>query len=40
MCKIGERNRIKYATIWNLGPYIEIIDVELYTVYRDLEYLK
>ncbi len=38
--KIGERNRIKYAINWNLGPYIEIIDVELYIVYRALEYLK
>jgi hypothetical protein len=38
--RIGERNRIKYATNWNLGPYMEIIDVELYTVYRALEYLK
>ena len=37
--KIGERNRIKYATNWNLGPYIEIIDIELYIVYRALEYL-
>jgi hypothetical protein len=40
VCKIGERNRIKYAINWNLGPYMEIIDVELYTVYRALEYLK
>jgi len=38
--KIGERNRIKYATNWNLGPYMEIIDVELYAVYRALEHLK
>src|SRR6266481_4227894 len=38
--KIGERNRIKYATNWNLGPYMEIMDVELYIVYRALEYLK
>jgi hypothetical protein len=40
VCKIGERNRIKYAINWNLGPYIEIIDVELYAVYRALEHLK
>jgi hypothetical protein len=40
ICKIEERNRIKYATNWNLGPYMEIIDVELYTVYRALEHLK
>src|SRR6266700_526768 len=40
ICKIGERNRIKYATNWNLGPYMEIIDAELYAVYRALEYLK
>jgi hypothetical protein len=40
VCKIGERNRIKYATNWNLGPYMEIIDAELYAVYRALEYLK
>jgi len=38
--KIGERNRIKYAINWNLGPYIEIIDVEFYAVYRALEHLK
>jgi len=38
--KIGERNRIKYATNWNLGPYIEIIDAELYTVYKALKHLK
>jgi len=38
--KIEERNRIKYATNWNLGPYMEIIDAELYAVYRALEYLK
>jgi len=38
--KIGERNRIKYATNWNLRPYIEIIDAELYTVYRALKHLK
>jgi hypothetical protein len=38
--KIGERNRIKYATNWNLGPYMEIIDAELYAVYRALEHLK
>ena len=38
--KIGERNRIKYATNWNLGPYMEIIDIELYAVYKALEYLK
>jgi hypothetical protein len=38
--KIGERNIIKYATNWNLGPYMEIIDVERYAVYRALEYLK
>ena len=40
ICKIGERNRIKYVTNWNLGSYMEIIDVELYAVYRALEYLK
>ena len=40
VCKIGERNRIKYATYWNLGPYMEIMDVELYAVYRALEHLK
>ncbi len=40
ICKIGERNRIKYATNWNLGPYMEIMDAELYAVYRALEYLK
>ena len=40
VCKIGEINRIKYATNWNLGPYMEIMDVELYTVYKALEYLK
>ena len=38
--KIGERNRIKYAINWNLEPYIEIIDVELYAVYSALEHLK
>jgi hypothetical protein len=38
--KIGERDKIKYAINWNLGPYIEIIDVELYVIYRALEYLK
>jgi len=38
--KIGETNRIKYATNWNLGPYIEIMDAELYAVYRALEHLK
>src|SRR6266567_893999 len=38
--KIGERNRIKYATNWNLRPYIEIMDAELYAVYRALEHLK
>jgi hypothetical protein len=38
--KIGERNRIKYATNWNLGPYMEIINAELYIVYRALEHLK
>ena len=38
--KIGERNIIKYATNWNLGPYMEIIDIELYAVYRALEHLK
>jgi len=38
--QIGEKNRIKYATNWNLGPYIEIIDIELYAVYRALKYLK
>jgi hypothetical protein len=38
--RIGERNRIKYVINWNLGPYMEIIDVELYAVYRALEYLK
>ena len=37
---MGERNRIKYVINWNLGPYMEIMDVELYTVYRALEYLK
>ena len=40
VCKIGERNRIKYVTNWNLRPYIEIMDVELYAVYRALEHLK
>ena len=40
ICKIGEKNRIKYATNWNLGPYMEIIDAELYAVYRALEHLK
>ena len=40
ICKIGETNRIKYATNQNLGPYIEIIDTELYAVYRALEHLK
>ena len=40
ICKIGKRNRIKYATNWNLGPYIEIIDAKLYAVYRALEHLK
>jgi hypothetical protein len=40
VCKIGERNRIKYATNWNLGPYMEIMDAELYAVYRALEHLK
>ena len=40
ICKIGERNRIKYTTNWNLDPYMEIIDAELYAVYRALEYLK
>ena len=40
ICKIGERNRIKYATNWNLGPYMEIIDTKLYAVYRALEHLK
>ena len=40
MCKIGERNRIKYVINWNLGPYIEIIDAELYAVHRALEHLK
>jgi len=40
VCKIGERNRIKYAINWNLGPYMEIIDVELYVVYRALKHLK
>jgi len=40
ICKIGERNRIKYAINWNLGPYMEIIDVELYAVYKALEHLK
>ena len=38
--KIGERNRIKYTTNWNLGPYIEIMDAELYAVYKALEHLK
>ena len=38
--KIGERNRIKYATNWNLGPYMEIMDAELYAVYKALEHLK
>jgi hypothetical protein len=37
---MGERNRIKYATNWNLGPYMEIMDAELYAVYRALEHLK
>jgi hypothetical protein len=37
---VGERNRIKYAINWNLGPYMEIIDAELYAVYRALEHLK
>ncbi len=40
ICKIGETNRIKYATNWNLGPYMEIMDAELYAVYRALEHLK
>jgi len=40
VCKIGERNRIKYATNWNLGPYMEIMDAELYAVYKALEHLK
>src|SRR6266704_1433977 len=40
ICKIGERNKIKYATNWNLRPYMEIMDVKLYAVYRALEYLK
>ena len=40
VCKIGERNRIKYVINWNLGPYMEIMDIELYVVYRALEYLK
>ena len=40
ICKIGERNRIKYVINWNLGLYMEIIDIELYAVYRALEYLK
>ena len=31
---------IKYAINWNLGPYMEIIDIELYAVYRALEHLK
>ena len=31
---------IKYATNWNLGPYMEIMDAELYAVYRALEHLK
>ena len=38
--KIGEGNRIKYAINWNLGLYIEIINVELYAVYRALKHLK
>ena len=38
--KIGERNKIKYATNWNLGIYMEIMDAELYAVYRALEHLK
>jgi len=40
VCTIGEENRIKYAINWNLGPYIEIIDAELYIVYRALKHLK
>ena len=31
---------IKYAINWNLKPYIEIINIELYIVNRALEYLK
>jgi len=38
--KIEERNRIKYAINWNLGPYIEIMDIELYAVYKALKHLK
>jgi len=40
ICKIGKRNRIKHATNWNLGPYMEIMDVELYAIYRALKHLK
>jgi len=40
ICKIGERNRIKYATNWNLGLYMEIMDTKLYAVYRALKHLK
>jgi len=38
--KIGERNRIKYTTNWNLGLYMEIMDIELYAVYKALKHLK
>jgi len=40
ICKIGERNRIKYAINWNLKAYMEIINIELYTVYKALKHLK
>ena len=40
ICKIRKRNRIKYATNWNLRPYMEIIDTELYAVYKALKHLK
>ena len=40
ICKIGERNRIIHAINWNLGPYMEIMDAELYAVHRALEHLK
>ena len=40
ICKIGERNRIKFATNWNLGLYMEIMDTKLYAVYRALKHLK
>ena len=40
VCKIEERNKIKYATNWNLKPHMKIIDTELYAVYKALKYLK